>query len=120
MSAHYFQNEMLTVTRGCFTPKMIENMSESIKGEEGEGLNYEMLDGWEDLPKEHQEKVIQALSVGHIEDDEWRGVSTMNRNSWMGVSMEHYCKGGGHGRRELELTHCRILNATARVPKGCA
>lgn len=38
-----------------------------------------MLDGYEELPSDLQEKVKQSLEVGHVADEDWRGVrsSTM-------------------------------------------
>jgi hypothetical protein len=34
-----------------------------------------MLDGFVDLPEEWQQKVERALEQGHVDDDDWRGVS---------------------------------------------
>lgn len=60
---------------------MISNMVESLKDEEGDGtLDFEQLDGWEDLSDEHKNKITQALERGHVEDEEWKGVSAMARS----------------------------------------
>lgn len=34
-----------------------------------------MVDGYDELPKEYQEKVEFALSNGHVPDEDWKGVS---------------------------------------------
>jgi hypothetical protein len=34
-----------------------------------------MVDGYDDLPAEYQEKVDYALANGHVHDDDWNGVS---------------------------------------------
>ena len=37
--------------------------------------NLEYLDGYEDLTSEDQVKVERALKNGHVDDEDWRGVS---------------------------------------------
>lgn len=32
------------------------------------------LDGYEELPKEAQEKVARAFKQGHVDDEDWNGV----------------------------------------------
>lgn len=39
----------------------------------------DMLDGYEDLPSDLQEKVGQAFEDGHVADDDWRGVKLCRR-----------------------------------------
>jgi hypothetical protein len=57
---------------------MIENMAKSIATEKNpEELQFDILDGWEDLSDEHQSKITKALDRGHVEDEEWNGVSAM-------------------------------------------
>lgn len=46
-------------------------MAETINGD------FEMLDGFDDLPDEDQERVRRALEQGHVDDDEWKGVSSL-------------------------------------------
>ena len=55
--------------RGCVTPKVLQNINGSIEG------NYDLLDGYEDLPEGDQEKVRKALEDGHVDDDDFNGVS---------------------------------------------
>lgn len=57
------------------TPKIISNIKESIS--EGDELNIDDIDGWDELPEEHQEKVRKALEQGHVDDDDWKGVSSV-------------------------------------------
>ena len=55
--------------RGCVTPKQIDNLIESSGGD------TEMVDGYDDLPAEYQEKIDYALANRHVHDDDWNGVS---------------------------------------------
>lgn len=59
----------LTCTRGCVTPKILENM----KKESAEDMD--LIDGLQDLPEEEQNKVIDAIANGHVDDADWKGVS---------------------------------------------
>lgn len=40
-----------------------------------EEKDYSVLEGYDDLPEEYQEKIRKALSQGHIDDEDWKGVS---------------------------------------------
>jgi hypothetical protein len=55
--------------RGCVTPKQIENLIETTEG------NTDMVDGYDEIPPEFQEKINFALENGHIPDEDWKGVS---------------------------------------------
>lgn len=55
--------------RGCVTPKQIENLIETTGGD------TDVVDGYDELPAEFQEKVKFALENGHIPDEDWKGVS---------------------------------------------
>lgn len=59
--------------RGCVTPKVIGNLNELLG--EGEDRDIDMLDGYEDLPSELQEKIVRALDNGHVDAEDWKGVS---------------------------------------------
>lgn len=37
--------------------------------------DYSLLDGYDELPEELQEKVRRALENGHVDDEDWKGVS---------------------------------------------
>lgn len=56
--------------RGCVTPKQIENLVETCGGD------TDMVDGYDELPAEFQEKVKYALEHGHIPDEDCTRVST--------------------------------------------
>lgn len=55
--------------RGCVTPAQIDNLIETSGGD------TEMVDGYDELPEEYQEKVKFALENGHVPDEDWKGVS---------------------------------------------
>lgn len=58
----------LILARGCVTPQVIHNWAETS------GLDMELVDGYEDLPEEVQQKVKRALEQGHVDDEDWQGV----------------------------------------------
>ena len=60
---------LLTLRRGCVTPRQIANLKKEIEN------NLEYFDGYDTLPKDVQAKVRRALEVGHVSDAEWAGVS---------------------------------------------
>ena len=35
----------------------------------------ELFDGYEDLPDDDKEKIKRALEQGHVDDEDWKGVS---------------------------------------------
>lgn len=43
--------------------------------EDSEEPDFSRLDGFEELSEEFQEKIRKAIELGHIEDEEWKGVS---------------------------------------------
>lgn len=49
----------------------------SLKEKDGDALNYETLDGWEDLGDDEHAKIKKAIEQGHVDDSDWRGVSAM-------------------------------------------
>lgn len=67
----------LNGSRGCVTPKQIGNIIEQLGGHDGLDLDKDLdiLDGYEELPLEHQDKIRYALENGHVNDDDWKGVS---------------------------------------------
>ena len=64
---------LITCPRGCVTPKLIDNINESLEENNNNG-NYDALDGYDELSHENQEKVRKALEQGHVNDSEWNGV----------------------------------------------
>ncbi len=51
------------------TPTVLHNWAESSE------MDMELVDGYDILPPDVQEKVKRALEEGHVDDDEWNGVS---------------------------------------------
>ena len=47
------------------TPKQISNLKDSTGGDPSQ------LDGYEELPEDLQEKVVNAFEQGHIDDEDW-------------------------------------------------
>ena len=60
--------------RGCITPKVIENLINSLEGRDLDG-DLDIIDGYEDLPEEWKGKVRTMLKEGHVPDEDWKGVS---------------------------------------------
>ncbi|CAN9080061.1 unnamed protein product [Alternaria sp. RS040] len=58
---------------GCVTPKQIENLIETCGGD------TDMVDGYDELPAEFQEKVDFALKNGHIPDEDCTRDPELNR-----------------------------------------
>jgi hypothetical protein len=42
---------------------------------ESSGDDIEMVDGYDDLPEDAKDKVRRALEQGHVDDEDWKGVS---------------------------------------------
>lgn len=40
--------------------------------------NFDYLDGYDELPQDLQEKIRQALEQGHVDDEDWKGVSLVS------------------------------------------
>ena len=55
--------------RGCVTPAVFHNWQDIAQGD------MEMIDGYGDLPADAQVKVKRALDQGHVDDEDWGGVS---------------------------------------------
>ncbi|KAF1978667.1 zf-PARP-domain-containing protein, partial [Bimuria novae-zelandiae CBS 107.79] len=58
---------------GCVTPEVIQNWKEENEGDP------ELIDGYDELSAESKEKVDYALKNGHVHDDDWKGVSAVNK-----------------------------------------
>lgn len=56
---------------------MIENIQQAYELGAGSDSNedYDVLDGYNDLSEEYQAKVRKALQQGHVDDEDWNGVS---------------------------------------------
>lgn len=65
--------------RGCVTPKQIGNLSEGLEGD------FDLLDGYDEISSENQEKIREAVEQGHVADSDWKGVSiliSISRHIW--------------------------------------
>ena len=45
--------------------------------ENSEDPDFSRLDGYDEMSKELQAKIRKAIEVGHVEDDEWKGVRSL-------------------------------------------
>ncbi|OQE19821.1 hypothetical protein PENSTE_c014G04540 [Penicillium steckii] len=72
---------------GCTTPLVLQHIKEAIGGEDQDedNLDFDALDGFDEVPPEMQEKIKKALVKGHIEDDEWQGDVAYNRPGMRGM-----------------------------------
>lgn len=61
------------MNRGCVTPTQLHNWWETAEH------NIEMIDGLDELPEDAQQKIQTALEQGHVDDEEWNGVSLLLR-----------------------------------------
>lgn len=57
------------MSRGCVTPKVIQNVKRAIEDD------FNLLDGYEDLPEDEQQTVRNAIEDGHVADEDFNGVS---------------------------------------------
>ncbi|KAL4957244.1 hypothetical protein BDW69DRAFT_156725 [Aspergillus filifer] len=62
---------------GCVTPKVISNINDLIG--EGDDRDLDMLDGYDELPSDLQDKIKRALEQGHVDDADWKGDVEVNR-----------------------------------------
>ncbi|KAK2738388.1 hypothetical protein FQN57_007065 [Myotisia sp. PD_48] len=67
---------------GCVTPKQVATIQELV----GENGDYDMslLDGFDELSTENQEKIREATMQGHVADSDWRGDIEVNRPGKIG------------------------------------
>ncbi|CEJ56142.1 hypothetical protein PMG11_02363 [Penicillium brasilianum] len=66
---------------GCTTPAILSNIAKGVfeKDKVTGDENFQLIDGWEDLPEVYQETVRNALIEGHVADDDWKGDPECNR-----------------------------------------
>lgn len=57
--------------RGCVTPRQVAGLQEIV----GEDKDFSLLDGFDELSDENQEKIREAVEQGHVADSDWKGVS---------------------------------------------
>lgn len=69
------------MVRGCVTPVQIANLQSQVGPLEDLDLDSDLpsiLDGYDELSVEAQEKVKEALVHGHVADEDWKGVSKVS------------------------------------------
>jgi len=54
--------------RGCVTPFQLVQWKEASEGD------MDLVDGYEELPPDVQDKVKRAIMQGHVDDADWKGV----------------------------------------------
>jgi len=68
----------LTMSRGCVTPLQIKNLQVQVGPLEDLDLEADLaaiIDGYDEVTGEAQEKIKFALEHGHVPDEDWKGVS---------------------------------------------
>ncbi|KAI1610464.1 hypothetical protein EDD36DRAFT_326768 [Exophiala viscosa] len=74
---------------GCVTPGQIANMQSQIGSLDDLDLDADLpaiLDGYEEISIEAQEKVKFALQHGHVADEDWKGEPELNRPGMKGIN----------------------------------
>jgi hypothetical protein len=65
---------ILNLHRSCITPTVIQNLLKSLGGLEGIEDDLNVIDGYDEVPQEWQEKILTMLKEGHVPDEDWKGV----------------------------------------------
>ncbi len=79
----------LSQARGCVTPTQIANLQAQVGPLEDLDLDRDLadiIDGYDEISAESQEKIKFALQHGHVPDEDWKGVSS-NRFPSSGVPL---------------------------------
>ncbi|KAK4493841.1 hypothetical protein PRZ48_015026 [Zasmidium cellare] len=58
---------------GCVTPSVLHNWNETTQGD------FDLVDGFDELPDDAKEKVKRAFEQGHVDDEDWNGDPELNR-----------------------------------------
>ncbi|KAF2111718.1 hypothetical protein BDV96DRAFT_498799 [Lophiotrema nucula] len=67
---------------GCVTPVQIANLQDESGGD------TEMVDGFDELDEDSQQKVRYALKNGHVPDEDWKGDVEVNRPGQKGFRVK--------------------------------
>lgn len=70
---------ILNPSRSCITPTVIQNVLKALGGLEGIEEDLNVIDGYDEVPQEWQEKILTMLREGHVPDEDWKGVSDLDR-----------------------------------------
>ncbi|OJD18138.1 hypothetical protein AJ78_01804 [Emergomyces pasteurianus Ep9510] len=60
---------------GCVTPRQIASIQEIV----GDEKDYTLLDGYDEISADNQEKIREAVEQGHVSDSDWKGDVEVNR-----------------------------------------
>ena len=58
---------------------MIQNLLNALGGLEGLEDDLNIIDGYDEMPQEWQEKILTMLREGHVPDEDWKGVSEASK-----------------------------------------
>ncbi|KAI2792821.1 hypothetical protein POX_b02864 [Penicillium oxalicum] len=103
---------------GCTTPLILSHIMENVFDKESlEGdENFDLIDGWEDLPEVHQETVRKALTEGHVPDEDWKGDIECNRPGMRGFRLSK--KKAAAKKEAEEEEEAKAEGADENKPKG--
>lgn len=54
------------------TPRQVAGLQEIVD----EDKDFSLLDGFDELSEENQDKIREAVEQGHVADSDWKGVSS--------------------------------------------
>jgi hypothetical protein len=75
---------ILNPCRSCITPTVIQNLLNALGGLEGIEDDLNVIDGYDEIPREWQEKILTMLREGHVPDEDWKGVSDLSQaDTWI-------------------------------------
>ncbi|EFW20661.1 hypothetical protein D8B26_003004 [Coccidioides posadasii str. Silveira] len=60
---------------GCVTPRQVASLQEIV----GDDKDFSLLDGFDELSAQNQDKIREAVEKGHVSDSDWRGDVEVNR-----------------------------------------
>jgi hypothetical protein len=72
---------ILNFRRSCVTPTVIQNVLKALGGLEAIEDDLNIIDGYDEVPQEWQEKILTMLREGHVPDEDWKGVSDLDQAS---------------------------------------
>lgn len=70
--------QYLLASRGCVTPLQIKNLQDQVGPLDDLDLDSDLpaiIDGYDEITPESQDKIKYALQNGHVHDEDWKGVS---------------------------------------------
>ena len=74
MTKQEYSKHHSDLCRGCITPVQIDNLLKALGGFEAFEEDPNVLDGYDEVDAESQERIRTALKEGHVPDEDWKGV----------------------------------------------